>query len=345
MKSMMSDDDRLRAPDRRSFLVRWLAAAWGAGLMQPGIAQSGVVASPAASPAASPPAKPPQAAMRVTLLGTGGPELSPQRRQGAATLVEARGQFLLFDAGRGVLQRLYDSGAPINQVETIFLTHLHSDHIVGLPELWITPWFLFARKGPIQVFGPVGTAEMLAGMRGFLASDLRQRPSPFNPAADLVCEPHEFAGAQVIYNSGGVTVSSVPVDHKEGNPAFGFVVEHAGAKLVLSGDCTLSEALIAAGKGADVVIHNVFAPSPALLARDPNKRQVAQKLSSPEQAAQVFLRTGTRHGVYSHVILLDSTEADVVARTRAAGYAGPLTVGEDLMTIHIGDRVEIVRAL
>jgi len=66
-------------------------------------------------------------------------------------------------------------------------------------------------------------------------------------------------------------------------------------------------------------------------------------LASPEQAAEVFLGTRTRHGVYSHIILLDSTEAEAVARTRAAGYAGPLTVGEDLMTIHIGNTIAIAR--
>ena len=338
---MDASDDRPPAPDRRSFLVGSLAAACSVGLTQPTSAQASRAVPPAPSA--------PNVTMRATLLGTGGPELSPQRRQGAATLVEAGGQCLLFDAGRGVLQRLYDSGAPIDQVETVFLTHLHSDHIVGLPELWITPWFLLARKGPMRVYGPAGTAEMLEGMRRFLASDVRQRPSPFNLATDLVCEPHEFADGAILYNAGGVTVSSVPVDHKEGNPAFGFVIEVAGSeqrarrKLVLSGDCILSPALIAAGKGADVVIHNVFAPTPSLLAHDPNKRAVSEKLASPEQAAEVFLRTGTRHGVYSHVILLDSTEADVVARTRAAGYAGPLTVGEDLMTIQIGDAIDIAR--
>jgi ribonuclease Z len=281
--------------------------------------------------------------MKVTLLGTGGPELSPERRQGAATLVEAAGQSLLFDAGRGVLQRLYDSGTPIDGVETVFLTHLHSDHIVGLPDLWITPWFLSARKGPMQIYGPAGTGEMVSGMRMFLSSDMRQRPSPFNLADDLVCVPHEFAGGTVVYRSGGVTVTSVPVDHKEGNPAFGFAIECGGRKLVLSGDCTLSEALIAAGKGADVVVHNVFAPSRALLARDANKRQVSEKLASPEQVAEVFRRTGARHGVYSHVILLDSTEADLIARTRAAGYAGPLTIGADLTTIHIGETIDVAR--
>ena len=279
--------------------------------------------------------------MRVTLLGTGGPELSPQRRQGAATLVEAGDQVLLFDAGRGVLQRLYDSGAPINAVETVFLTHLHSDHIVGLPELWITPWFLLARKGAMNVYGPDGTKQMLEGLQKFLSSDVAQRPSPFNPAADLAWNAHEFAGNRLIYRSGGVSVTSIPVDHKEGNPAFGFVVEYAGRKVVLSGDCTFSPMLVEAGKGADVVIHNVFAPSAAMLRRDPNKRKVSEKLASPEQAAEVFLRTGTRYGVYSHVILLDSTEAEVVARTRVAGYIGPLCVGQDLMRIHIGNTIEV----
>lgn len=330
--------DRLLSSNRRSFLVRCLAALCGASLPQAASAQQGSVSASRSAVPALPSAA---TSLRVTLLGTGGPELSPQRRQGAATLVEAGDQVLLFDAGRGVLQRLYDSGTTINKVETIFLTHLHSDHIVGLPELWITPWFLFARKGPVNVYGPQGTQQMLEGMQQFLGSDVHQRPSPFNPAAELAWHAHEFSAAQLIYNAGGVTVTSVPVDHKEGNPAFGFVVEYAGRKLVLSGDCTLSPALIAAGSHADVVIHNVFAPSAALLQHDPNKRKVAEKLASPEQAAEVFLRTSTRHGVYSHVILLDSTEADVIARTRAAGFQGPLTVGEDLMTILIGDTIHV----
>jgi ribonuclease Z len=280
--------------------------------------------------------------MRVTLLGTGGPELSPERRQGAATLVEANGQTLLFDAGRGVLQQLYDSGTAINEVKTVFLTHLHSDHIVGLPELWITPWFMTQRKGAMRVFGPVGTRAMLEGMRAFLGSDVRQRANGFNRAEDLAWDALEFTGAGVVYAGGGVTVASVPVDHKEGNPAYGFVVECGGRKLVLSGDCTLSEGLIAAGRGADVVIHNVYAPSPGLLARDANKRVVAQKLASPEQAAEVFRRTGTRYGIYSHAILLDSTKAEVMERTRRAGYGGPLMIGEDLMTVSIGEAIDVV---
>jgi ribonuclease Z len=282
--------------------------------------------------------------MKVILLGTGGPEFTLERRQGAATLVLVNGLTLLFDAGRGVLQRLFDSSEDINAVDLVFLTHLHSDHIVGLPELWITPWFMSQRKGPTYVYGPKGTRAMLDGMKQCLGSDVTQRANEFNRAEDLGYEAHEFAGERVIFSSNEVTVTSVPVDHKEGNPAFGYVIQHGGRKLVLSGDCTLSDSLIAAGQGADVVIHNVYAPSPALLKSDPNKRVVAQKLTSPEQAAEVFRLTGTKYAVYSHVILLDSTKKDLTERTRAAGYRGPLTIGDDLMTIHIGETIDIVSA-
>lgn len=137
----------------------------------------------------------------------------------------------------------------------------------------------------------------------------------------------------------------MPVDHKDGNPAFGFVVDYARHKVVLSGDCTLSEDLIRVGTGADLVVHNVFAPSPALIARDAHKRAVGEKLASPEQNAEVFRRTGTRLGVFTHVIRLDSTYDDIIDRTRAAGYSGPLVVGEDRMVIEIGDKVQVLPPL
>ena len=110
--------------------------------------------------------------IKVTLLGTGGPELT-RDRMGAATLIEAGGKPLLFDAGRGVLQRLYECGVHINSVTRVILTHLHSDHIDGLPNLWITPWFLLGRSEPMKFWGPHGTRKMLVGMRDFLLPEFR----------------------------------------------------------------------------------------------------------------------------------------------------------------------------
>lgn len=278
------------------------------------------------------------AAVRVTLLGTGGPELSHERL-GAATLIEAGGMPLLFDAGRGVLQRLNECGVNLKSIDRLFLTHLHSDHIEGLPGLWITPWFMLGRSAPLRIWGPPGTREMVEGMRMFLGHDTVHRMPA--GAAILDVEVHEFDSGGTVFGANGVEIRAVEVDHKDGNPAFGFVVEFGGRKVVLSGDCTLSEELIAAGQDADLIVHNVFAPSPALLARDTHKRAVAEKLTSPEQAAEVFQRTNTRCGVYTHVIPLDSSLSDILRRTRAAGYLGPLVVGEDLMKIDVGADVTV----
>jgi ribonuclease Z len=240
--------------------------------------------------------------LRVYLLGTGGPELSVDRL-GSATLIQAGSETILVDAGRGVMQRLFESGVSINSVTKVIFTHLHSDHIEGLPNLWITPWFLLGRKTKMEFHGPVGTASMLKGMRLFLGRDVVGREEEGCPASDLDFSVHR--------------------------------------RIILSGDCTFSEDLASAGP-ADVVIHNVFAPSSDLLARDPFKRRVAEKLASPEQAGEVFRRTNTKLAVFTHVIRMDSTEQDIIDRTRLVGYNGALIIGEDRMRIDIGDRPVIV---
>src|SRR5690242_6119929 len=98
---------------------------------------------------------------RLTLLGTGSPALS-ETRFGPSILVEAGDQRLVFDAGRGAAQRLQQLGVPFDRIDAIFLTHLHSDHVVGLPDLWLTGWILGRRTVPWELVGPTGTAAMAA---------------------------------------------------------------------------------------------------------------------------------------------------------------------------------------
>src|SRR5882757_8230738 len=100
-----------------------------------------------------------EAALKVTLLGTGNPQPAIERF-GPSILVQAGGQNLLFDAGRGCLQRLHQIKVSYNKIDALFLTHLHSDHIVGLPDLWLTGWLLSQRTMPLNVFGPTGLDTM-----------------------------------------------------------------------------------------------------------------------------------------------------------------------------------------
>ena len=112
--------------------------------------------------------------IRVTLLGTGVPT-PVMERFGPSTLVEAGGQVLLFDAGRGALQRLFQLQPPIKEVRNIFLTHLHSDHTVGLPDLWLTGWLDGRPTRPLRVWGPRGTQAMMGHLEQAFQYDIRIR--------------------------------------------------------------------------------------------------------------------------------------------------------------------------
>lgn len=281
--------------------------------------------------------------IRVTLLGTGGPEFFPDRL-GISTLVEANGHKLLFDVGRGTDQRLYESRVNPKEIRSIFLTHLHNDHYEGLPVLWMTPWFLLGRDHSFELWGPEGTKEMVEGMRQMFAHDLENRVNKFNPEENLAIEVHTITDGEV-FSRDGVTVTAFPVEHKDGNPAYGYRIDYDGHSVVLSGDTTLNENVIKHSEGADVIIHNVIAFSERLSAM-PEMQGVLAKLTTPEQAAEVFTRAQPKMAVFSHIVTKELGNSEgreaILSRTRAAGYDGPLTMGEDRMVISIGDEVEVL---
>ena len=114
---------------------------------------------------------------RVTLLGTGSPVPQPDRF-GPATLVEAGGQALLFDAGRGATIRLFQLGVPLSQVSPLFLTHFHSDHTVGIPDVWLSGWLggpWARRTTPFRVVGPTGAKELMLNLQRAYEADIKIR--------------------------------------------------------------------------------------------------------------------------------------------------------------------------
>src|SRR6266853_5711570 len=144
--------------------------------------------------------------MKVTLLGTAGPEYFPDRL-GISTLVEANGEMLLFDVGRGANQRLYQSRVNPKDISKIFLTHLHNDHIEGLPDLWMTPLFLLGRDHGLELWGPDGTEPMVAGMRAMFGHDLNARVNKFNPIENLAIVTH-IVGDGVVFQKNGVVATA-----------------------------------------------------------------------------------------------------------------------------------------
>jgi ribonuclease Z len=148
----------------------------------------------------------------------------------------------------------------------------------------------------------------------------------------------------VVYDKGGVMVTAFEVDHTPIKPAFGYRIDFAGRSVVLSGDTRVSDNLIRHAQGVDVLVHEVVSPETFQRAGTPLERanSVVAHHATPEQAGEVFSRTKPKLAVYSHMVLPTATENDLIPPTRKT-YTGPLEVGEDLMTIEVGDKIEVRR--
>jgi ribonuclease Z len=280
--------------------------------------------------------------LRVTLLGTGSPQPTMDRF-GPSIMVEAGEKKLLFDCGRGAAQRIEQIRIPFTQIDALFLTHLHSDHVVGIPDLWLTGWAR-GRKVPLEVWGPAGTKEMMAHLKEAFQFDIQIRQQDDKLPALAVDVRAKDIEQGVAYDSGGIKVTAFTVDHGPVKPALGYRIDFAGHSVVLSGDTRYSENLIRFSHGTDVLIHEVIDPE-AFRAKNPSMseerfRAIAGHHTTAEQAGTIFSRVKPKLAVYSHIVPGDAT--GLVPLTRKT-YSGPLQVGEDLMTIDIGEGVVVHR--
>ena len=278
-------------------------------------------------------------AIKVTLLGTGTPQ-PIMDRFGASTIVQAGSETLLFDAGRGCLQRLHQIKVSYDTIDALFLTHLHSDHIVGLPDLWLTGWLTSKRSVPLKVFGPTGTDNLIEYLQKAFDYDIKIRieddKAPEEGSKLLSAEIQEG----VVYEKNGVKVIAFLVDHYPVVPAFGFRIEYDGHSVVLSGDTRYSENLIKYARGTDLLIHEVIIAPDTLSKSDP-KYNIFAHHTTPEQAGKVFNEVKPKLAAYSHIgKMYGHNEQELLKRTKV-NYSGPIIIGEDLMSFSIGDSVSV----
>jgi ribonuclease Z len=281
---------------------------------------------------------------RVTLLGTGAPP-PVLNRFGPSTLVEAGQQKFIFDAGRGAMQRLHQLGIPFADISGIFLTHHHSDHVVGFPDLWLTGWIgrpWGKRNVPLPVWGPEGTKEMMEYLPKAFAVDIRVRSHNY-PVEGVKLLPTEITEGTV-FDQDGVKVTAFKVDHfAEKLPAYGYRIDYRGRSAVLSGDTTFNENLIEHARGADLIVHEVTAATVSTAENAAQLKRISANHTTPEQAAVVFSRAQPKLAVYNHLLLFGGAKADDLIPATRKNYSGPLLVGEDLMQIEIGEKIEVVQ--
>ena len=281
---------------------------------------------------------------KVTLLGTGTPIPDPVRF-GPSTLVEAGNQKLLFDAGRGVPIRVRQLGFRESKIDVVFLTHYHSDHTSGIPDIWLTGWLGNNRQKPFRLIGPVGAKSLMANLENAYALDIKIRLVDEKlPPEGIATAVEEFEKDGVVYDNDGVKVIAFTVDHgADIKPAVGYRIEYKGHAVVISGDTRYDQNVIKYGTGVDLLIHEVCIVRPELLS-NPFIKRVVDHHTTPREAGQVFSLAKPKLAVYSHLVFLASdkvpraTVDDIVAGTRET-YDGPLQVGEDLMSFEIGDTV------
>ena len=288
---------------------------------------------------------------RVTLLGTASP--APRvNRFGPSTLVEAGGQVLLFDAGRGVPIRMGQIKVPIGRIGALFLTHFHSDHTSGIPDVWLTGWLgpVFGRRQqPFRVIGPTGTKELMANLEKAYALDVKIRTEDEKlPPQGIAVVAEDFQAGGVVYEKDGVKVTAFEVDHGDAiKPAFGYRIDYNGRSAVISGDTRYNRNVVKYGTGADLLIHEVAVARPELMSNRFAQAIIAHH-TSPQDAGRVFAEAKPKLAAYTHLVFLSNetvpepTVDDVVAQTRET-YGGPLEVGEDLTSFEIGDTVIVHR--
>ena len=278
--------------------------------------------------------------MDITLLGTGCPIADPDR-YGAGNLIRAGGQTFLVDVGSGVTQRLLQAGSNSAEIDVLLITHMHSDHLVDLYQLFMSS-FHQSRTRPHRIFGPPGIAKFIDGLMEIWREErelrIKHEKRASNAAFDL--EVTEF-GEGVIWDQGGARITAVRVDHAPVKHAFGFVFEADGQKVAFSGDTKYCPALIAAAKGAGALIHEVFVhidSMPLTGARTAAGRASVQTYHTvSDQVGKVAAEAGAKCLILNHFVPVHF-DRDTLLKTVRADYAGPIIIGEDLMSFDIGAR-------
>ena len=219
------------------------------------------------------PTPPPADAMRVFMCGTASPLGAPGRAQ-ACVAVFVGGRLYLVDAGTGSAQTLQAHRVSSEHLDTVFLTHYHSDHISGLPDHNLGSW-VAGRAAPLKVVGPPGVAAVVEGFNRAYELDRQYRVAHHGaellPPALGVMQAREIEYRRltehgvmvsfapgVVHEADGLTVTAFVVDHSPVEPAYGYRFDYEDRSVVISGDTVVTPALESAAADADLVIHDAL---------------------------------------------------------------------------------------
>jgi len=275
---------------------------------------------------------------KLVLLGTGNPNPSPDQ-SGCALALLVNGTPYIVDFGPGLIRRAASltpryggtlEKLKINELNTAFLTHLHSDHTTGYPDLIFTPWVM-GREKPLSVYGPTGTESMTKHILEAYQEDIRYRVYGSEPTNDqgwrVNC--NEFDQEGEIYRDSNIIVEAFPVTHGTWPNAWGYRFTTPDKVIVISGDCKPSPKLIEYALGADILVHEVYSKAGFDKKPDAWKAYHSEHHTSTLELAELASLSSPGKLVLYHILFWGSSSQELLDEIKT-GYQGEVIVGQDL---------------
>jgi len=270
----------------------------------------------------------------VVLLGTGFPRPLPDAA-GPATAVLVGSRILLFDAGPGVMHQFALAKLSVQGPEAAFITHLHTDHTLGLPDLIFTTWVM-RRPTPLTLIGPPGLQRMVDHLAEAYSEDREIRSQGLEGLPRDAWRPrvHEVRSG-VVYDSSHVRVTAFRVPHGTWPVALGYRIDTPERSIVVTGDTRPSDEIVKQARGVDVLVIETY---PDSIYRRNRGAQLGDTTNdyfrkfhiSAVQVGELAKRAQPKLVVLTHIVRMGATDEQLEREVRAGGYAGRVVVGHDL---------------
>jgi len=307
--------------------------------------------------------------LHVYLCGSGSPLPDPTRAGPCVGVLAGRRAYI-FDIGSGGLRNLGAMGFPMARLETVYLTHLHSDHIDGLGELLLNSWMGGGRSEPTPIAGPIGTAEVVEGFNTVYRIDSTYRvahhgpdvadPSGFGGIATEIKLPVGPASQSVVFEGGDLKISAVRMDHTPIERAFGYRIDYKDRSISISGDTIYHPGFVAASKDVDLMLHEALNAKMVSKMEDVARERGRSRLATifvdirnthttPEDAARAAQEAGADQLLMYHLVPplpVAMVEAAFLGDAESK-FSGPITVGRDGMIFSLpagSDKIETLQA-
>jgi ribonuclease Z len=276
----------------------------------------------------------PDARMELVLLGTGYPYPNAERAGPSCAIIVGDKTFIV-DAGRGTVMRLAALDVAWDSIAAAVVTHLHSDHIDGLPDLFHSTW-QFGGGRPFELYGPEGIRNVSDSIMNFYRADIHIRRDLTEklPPEGAKINCHEVTDGIVYLLPGGVRMTAFAVDHHPVDPAFGYRFDMGPHAIVVSGDTRPNANLLRFAKGADILVHEAYVYPGLPEDRESYRWTIYDYHTSAEEAGEVAEKVNAKILVLTHLIPANAPEGLFLEEAKKS-FHGRVIVGKDLMRIGI----------